>query len=208
MESIISDMNSKDFSVKDPASLDLWGSAASFELRGSSVPRNGGLSASFGLKLRGSSVLSMGGAKVFNAKAQRTGSGPSFVSPEAYRRKEEDEERELKRAREQAQKKSSWRRQHEAWKTFGDGKLKVPFEICKCVSRWTRGRGSPAHPEVGSFRHDHVPPLRALLQSRSRGETHTDLRQCGEPAQAAAFTGAGSGLTCQAGPSGKLTVCY
>lgn len=53
------------------------------------------------------------GAKVFNAKAQRTGSGPSFVSPEAYRRKEEEEERELKRAREQAQKKSSWRRQHE-----------------------------------------------------------------------------------------------
>ncbi|CAK8988615.1 Zinc finger C2HC domain-containing protein 1C [Durusdinium trenchii] len=53
------------------------------------------------------------GAKVFNAKAKRTGTGPSFVSPEAYRRKEEEEERELRRAREQAQKKSSWRRQHE-----------------------------------------------------------------------------------------------
>lgn len=51
-------------------------------------------------------------AKVFDAKAARTGSGPAYVSPAQYEKRQEKRAEEIKRDKEQQKSKSTWRYQH------------------------------------------------------------------------------------------------
>merc|ERR1719464_1194228 len=52
-------------------------------------------------------------AKVFDAAAQRTGSGPAFVSPEQYRRRQEQRSQVVKSLKTLRNSTSpNWRRQH------------------------------------------------------------------------------------------------
>eukprot|EP00930_Biecheleria_cincta_P085767 TRINITY_DN75133_c0_g1_i1.p1 TRINITY_DN75133_c0_g1~~TRINITY_DN75133_c0_g1_i1.p1 ORF type:complete len:481 (-),score=80.96 TRINITY_DN75133_c0_g1_i1:47-1489(-) len=52
-------------------------------------------------------------AKVFDAKAARTGSGPAYVSPEQYEKRQERRAQEIRKEQEQRKAKSTWRHQHQ-----------------------------------------------------------------------------------------------
>jgi len=80
------------------------------------------------------------GRKVFNSVAQRVGKGPAFVTPEKYKRLEEQKAREVEKMKQTKNPSSTWRRAHESF-----------------VSACKAGRGSPS-PTNTRASNSHGPP--------------------------------------------------